>query len=798
MNTRNNFPLPSFLRETTEPVAQFVSRETPESNAPVAPVAPNTLGALKTTIFNVSRRGFLKTSALAASGTFVLGVFSGCSSDELPDLVERAAANGSFLDAPFQPSVYVGINSEGDVFVINPRAEMGQGVRSSVHVVIADELGADLDRVDQEQADGDTKYGNMNTDGSTSIRNLFDQWRTAGATAREMLIAAAATRWGVAASECSAHDHAVHHKGLVLSAGCGELAAEAAALSVPPEPSFRPRSEWKYIGTKVSGYDNQDIVTGTATFGLDVIVPGMLFASVEHPPTILGSVTSFDDTAARAVPGVVDVVELPTAKIPVHFKSLGGIAVIATNTWAAFKGREALNVTWQAGPNAGYSSDLYRLELEASAAAPGQAVVDEGDADAMISAAGETFEASYYVPMLAHAPMEVPNATAWYRDDGTVECWAPTQNAIAARQAVAQYLEMDEANVTVHVTLLGGAFGRKSKADFVVEAALISRAVGKPVKLTWKREDCTKFDYFHAPAAQTITTALRTDGIPTAWRHRSAFPSISSIFAPGVDRPSAGELGLGATTVSYNIPNIRVEACQANAHVRIGWLRSVCNIQHSFAVNAMTGELAHRAGRDQLEYFMDIIGPDRDMSARFGARGRYGEDLVKAPWVSQRLKHVLQVAADSAGYGTTKLADNEAIGLAAQYSFASYVAWAIRVRVDGDKYTILRADGAIDAGTIVNRDRVLSQMEGNLIFGVTLAKYGKITATNGAVDQGNFTDYQLARMNEIPEIHAHIVDSEMIPGGVGEPGLPPVAPAIANAILQVTGTPVRELPIKLG
>lgn len=748
-------------------------------------------------VANISRRSFLKTSGIAVGSTFVLGVFSGCSSDELPTLMERAEAAGDYADAAFQPNVWVGINPAGDVFVVNPRSEMGQGVRSSVHVVVADELGADLDRVYQEQAVGDPKYGDQNTDGSTSMRNLFDQWRTAGASAREMLIAAAASEWDVPASECTAHDHAVHHAGSGQSASFGALAPAAAQLEVPESPAFRPRSEWKYIGTEISGYDNRDIVTGKAEFGLDVKVPGMLHASVEHCPTIGGRLVSVNDEAARAVPGVVDVVEIPVAQVPVGFAALGGVAVVAENTWAAFKGREALEIEWDLGPNVSYNSDSYRTELEASASKAGQSVLDEGDVDAAFASAARTEKRAYYVPMLAHAPMEVPNATAWVKEDGSIECWVPTQNPQAVLGTLSAILGVDAEKITVHVTLLGGGFGRKSKADYAVEAALISRAVGAPVKLTWKREDCTKFDYFHAPAAQEIEAGFDASGKAVAWRHRSAFPSISSTFAPGVDRPSAGEMGLGATTVAWDIPNIRVEACQANAHVRIGWLRSVCNIQHSFAVNAFAGEMAHAEGRDQLEYFMDLLGASRTLG-RWGDRGAYGENLVDAPFDTARHRNVLQIAADSAGWGTTPMGDGEGMGVAVQYSFASYVAWVLHVKVENNQVRVLSAHGAIDAGTIVNRDRVHSQMEGNLIFGLTLAQYGEITATDGVVDQSNFSDYALLRMSETPPIHVHIVDSDKIPGGVGEPGLPPVAPALTNAILNATGTPVRELPVRLG
>ncbi len=777
---RGSVHLPSVLRDPAAREGSVVAGEASEA-----------------VVLNVSRRSFVKTGTLAGAGVLVLGVF-GCSRDEASDAVERAIATGDSDDAVFRPSVFVGINGEGDVFVVNSRAEMGQGVRSSVHVVIADELGADLGRVTQEQADGDPKYGDMNTDGSTTMRNFFDQWRTAGATAREMLIQAAAARWGVPAAECTAHDHAVHHVGSRRSAGFGELAAAAATLEAPADPPFRPREEWRYIGTAVAGYDNSDIVTGRARFGLDVRMPDLLYASVERPPTVLGRLVSFDDSAARAVPGVVDVVALPDAQAPVAFGALGGVAVVATNTWAAFKGREALVVQWELGPNAAHSTDSYRRTLEASASAAGEVALDEGDADAALSGATDVFEAAYWVPMQTQAPMEVPNATAWFKEDGTVECWAPTQNAISAREAVAGYLGLSQEEVTVHVTLLGGGFGRKGKADYIVEAALISRAVGAPVKNTWKREDCTRHSYFHAPSAQRITTAVGADGMPTAWRHRTAFPSISSIFALDVVRPQVFELGLGALTVPYDIANVRVEACEAQAHVRIGWMRSVGNIHHGFAVNAMAGELAQRAGRDQLEYFMELIGPDRDLSPRFGERGAYQEDLVRAPFDTARLKHVLRIAAQSAGYGNASLPANEAIGLAVHYSFGSYVAWAVRVRVEDGDWSVIRADGAIDAGTIVNRDRVLAQMEGNFIYGLTMARYGELTVTDGAVDQSNFFDYQFARLNETPEVSVEIVASTMIPGGVGEPGMPPVMPAISNGILQVTGRAVREVPIRVG
>lgn len=750
-----------------------------------------------TAVLKYSRRKFLRNSALFAGSAFVLGVFTGCRKEELPAVVEKALPTGTAGEAAFHPNVYIALNESGDVFVINPRSEMGQGVRSSVPPAIADEMEADLDRVHVIQADGDAQYGNQNTDGSTSMRNLFDQWRTAGATARVMLVSAAAANWGVPPEECEAENHEVHHRASGRTVGYGELASLAADQPVPEAPAFKPRAKWRYIGKEIRGTDNRDIVQGKAIYGLDVKVPGMLFASVEHCPTIAGRLVSYDATAALAVPGVRQVVEIPVAPMPTGFAPLGGLAVVADNTWAAFKGREKLVVEWDLGANAAYDSASYRAGLEASAAAPGIEARNVGDVEAAFASAATTLEAAYYVPMLAHAPMEVPNATAWVKDDGSCECWAPTQDPQTARATVAQFLDMDESNVTVHVTLLGGAFGRKSKADFVAEAAVISKAVGAPVKLTWKREDCIRFDYFHSPSAQYLKAGFDADGKAVSWLHRTAFPSIQSIFAPGVTHAMRAELNLGFLTVPYDIPNMLCENGAAEAHVRIGWMRSVSNIHHAFAVNAFAGEMAHAVGRDQLEYLFELLGPDRSLNHFFPESGPYGENLEKAPYHTGRLRGVLRRAAGEAGWGKVRLGPGEALGAAVHYSFGSYVAWVLRVAVEDGQVRVLRADGAIDCGTIVNVDRVRAQMEGNLVFGLTLTFNGDITVKNGSVEQSNFHDYPLLRINEVPETHVHLIESEMIPGGVGEPGLPPVAPALTNAILAATGKPVRELPIRL-
>ncbi len=762
------------------------------------PWAKNTVE--KPEVLNLSRRDFLKRSALLAGSTFVLGVWSSCETRKEPMVreVTKVPASGTFEEAGFQPNLLVGINDAGDVFIVCTRSEMGQGIRSSMPPVIADEMEADWDRVHVVQADGDPKYGNQNTDGSRSVRNHFDEWRQAGATARAMLLAAAAKMLDVPASECTAHNNFVEHSASQRKLGYGELAATAATLDVPADAPLKDRSEWRYIGKEVRGVDNYDIVTGKAIFGIDASVPGMLHATIERCPVIGGKALTYDEETATAVPGVEKVLRLDDAQLPPAFNALGGIAVIGTNTWATMKGREALNVKWDFGPNAGYNSTEYRAALENSATNPGKEIRAVGDIKTAMEKASQTHEATYFVPMQAHAPMEPPNALAWVKEDGSIEIWAPSQDPQAARNTVAAVMGVEVEQVTIHVTLLGGGFGRKSKPDYVVEAALISKAVGAPVKLTWTREDEIHFDYFHAPSAQHLKASLDETGKATGWLHRTTFPSISSTFAPNVTHASNGELGLGFTTVPYQIPNMLCENGAAKAFVRIGWLRSVCNIHHAFAVNAFAGELAHKAGRDQKDYLLELIGPPRNLNHLFeGERGAYGEDLNVHTYDTGRLRHVIEAVATSIDWGKD-LPDGHGLGIATHYSFVSYVAHAVHVSVIDGQLAIHDIHCAIDSGTYVNVDRVKAQMEGATIFGLTLALHGKITAKDGAIEQSNFHNFPLLRLNETPPITVHVVHRKQAPGGVGEPGVPPVAPALTNAILAATGKPVRELPIRLG
>ena len=739
----------------------------------------------------ISRREFMKRTGQAGGGlVFALTFASACTPRE------QAGAPATQELASVAPNVYVNIRNDGIVEIYCHRSEMGQGIRTSLPQVIADELEADWDKIKLIQAIGHEKYGDQNTDGSTSIRNHFDLLRNAGATARDMMIAAAASTWGVPAEECVARGHAVHHEASGQSAGYGELVDAASDLPQPETAEFKSAEDYRYIGKPMDTIDGMAFTTGGAVYATDMTLPGMLYASIERSPALGGTVTSLDDTAARAVAGVVDVIRLPDPSSPPVFNVLGGVAVLATNSWAAEKGRKALEIEWELGANAVYSSDSYKEQLIASASAPGNVVLNRGDADA---AAASVHEAIYYAPHLAQAPMEPPAAMAQMNEDGSCEVWACTQDPQTARGTVATTLGLEPAQVTVNVTLLGGGFGRKSKPDFIAEAAWLAREAGKPVKVQWTREDDIRQGYFHSVSAQYFRAGMDEDGATTTWLHRTSFPSIVSTFAPNIPGPQPNELGLGATDSPWNVPNLRIEACDAPAHLRIGWLRSVCNVFHAFGACGFVDELAHVKGRDPKEHLLEMIGPPRqvDPTADGAEYGNYGHDLAKHPVDTGRLAAVADKVAEMAGWGR-ELPEGHGLGIAVHRSFLSYVGTVAEVSVDADgKLEVHDLWMCIDAGLVVNPDRVHSQMEGAAIFGMSLTLHGEITAQNGAVVEGNFDSYPMARMSEVPhKIHTHIMESDALPGGVGEPGVPPVAPAIVNAYFAATGNRVRELPLR--
>lgn len=746
-----------------------------------------------------NRREFLK--GMLGAGALVLGV------SVFPERLLAAGSaepngnpSGAMEKAALQAGVYLAIDTDGTAYVIAHRSEMGNGVRTSLPRIVADELDADWNRVKVVQAIGSEKYGDQDTDGSHSVVSFFTPLREAGATARLMVVRAAAQRWNVPESECSTELHEVRHQPSGKKAGYGELVAAAAKLEVPKkeEVKLKPRSQWRYIGKPAPSYDLKDLCTGKGRYGQDARMDGMLYASVAHPPVLGSTIKKLDDAAALQVKGVRQTATIDTFKPPVLFQALGGVAVLADNTWSAMQGRKQLKIDWDTSSHGVFNSDPYKKELQEIARKPGKVVREVGNVDAAFANGGKVVEAEYYAPLLAHAPMEPPAALAVYRD-GKVEVWAPTQSPVGARDAIAAAVGAKKEDVTVNVTLLGGAFGRKSFPDFAVEAAVLSKKTGKPIKVVWSREDDIKFDTYHSVSAMYMKAALGEDGKPTAWLQRTVFPPIGSTFNASAVYSDADELGLGFSDLPYAIPNHRSENGPATAHVRIGWFRSVANIYHAFGIQSFTDELAHAAGKDPVEFALQLLGPDRIIPKSELPKdySNYGHDYSEYPIDTARFKRVVEMAAEKSGWANFKVGNSAGIGVALHRSFLTYVASVVQMHLDDAGHVhVDRVDSALDAGTVVNPDMVKNQFEGAAVMGTSIALYGAITATNGAIDQSNFNDYPVARMNNAPrEVHVHIVASEAPPGGIGEPGLPAFAPALCNAIFSATGKRMRELPL---
>jgi isoquinoline 1-oxidoreductase beta subunit len=473
------------------------------------------------------------------------------------------------------------------------------------------------------------------------------------------------------------------------------------------------------------------------------------------------------------------------------------VAVIGDNTWATFKGRKALKIEWGSSPHSVYNSGPYRKTLEETSRKPGKVVRNVGDVDAEFAksaqAGTKVVEAEYYTPHLAHVSMEPPVAVAEYRD-GKVLAWAPTQNPQAVQETTAALLGIKKEDVTCHVTLLGGGFGRKSKPDQVAEAAILSKQLGKPVKVVWSREDDVHFDFFHSVAAMYMKAAVRADGKPTAWLQRTVYPPIASTFDASAVYAD-DEMGLGWNNLPFDIPNQRAENGPADYHVRIGWLRSVANIYHSFAIHSFADELAHQANKNSVEYLLQLIGPDRIV--KLDLKGDEAEDDKTYPLDTARWRRVVEIAAHNSGWGKRTMGKGRGLGIAAHRSFLTYVATVVEVEVDAKgQVHIPNVWTAVDAGTVVSPDNIRNQFEGAAVFGTSLALFGEITATNGAIDQSNFNNYQITRMNRAPRrVDVEIVKSDAPPAGVGEPGVPPFAPALYNAVFAATGKRVRELPL---
>lgn len=726
----------------------------------------------------ISRRDFLKQSGALVAGTLLIA-YGGPLLKLGPHEAEaQALGTAHFGD-------FISIAPDGQVTLVCHRSEMGQHTRSAMTMLIAEELDIDWETVAIVQADGDPRYGDQNTDGSKSVRDNYLRLRTAGAAARAMLVQAAAQQWGVDPVHLRTRSGRVYHEASARSLGYGELVPAAAQLPLPQTPTLKASSDFTIIGTPKPSPDLDAILDGSAVYGQDVRLDGMLYASIERAPNVKAKVKRLDTTKALAVPGVVKVVRLERFGDPALTNE--AVAVVATNTWAALQGRKALAIEWEQ-PKLKGSSEL-RAELDAALRRPGKVFRNDGDVDRAKRSAARTLEAEYHTPYLVQAPMEPPACTARF-DGDRCEIWAPVQDPQRARKAVADFLRVPVERVTMHVTLLGGGFGRKSQPDFIVEAAGVARQLDRPVKVVWSREDEIRHGFYHAECKQSLSATLDAAGTITGWHHRSAFPSIVSLFAPGllspiVKGPDAFEMAMGASNLPYVIPNVRCEGATVDSEIRIGWLRSVCNMFHAFGVNSFLDEVAHATGRDPVAMRLDLLKgepiPEREQSQRY-------------PMDRRRLARVIEVTANEGGWGKPQ-PDGTGLGFAAHYSFLSYVAALVEVAVEDGAVVVKRVHCALDCGTVVNPDTVRAQMEGAVVFGLSAALNGEVTVANGQVEQSNFHDYPVLRLSETPEIHVHLIPSDAPPTGVGEPGVPPVIPALTNAIFAATGQRVRALPI---
>jgi len=702
----------------------------------------------------LDRREFLKKTA--AGGTaLVIGFYLPSKQNRLP-LLESLRMNA-----------WVRIASDNTVTLIIDKSEMGQGVVTSLAMLLAEELECDWKKVKTEFAPAAPEYFNplfglQGTGGSTSVRASWGPLTKAGAAAREMLVAAAAKQWYVDPSACHAENGAVVHTATNKRLSYGALVAEAAMHPVPPSPAPKDPKDYKYIGRPVKRLDTPDKVRGRAEFGIDVRLPKMQHAVVARCPVFGGQVKSFDATKAKAVRGVKQVVQIST-----------GVAVVADNTWSAMEGRRALQIAWDEGHNAANSSEAIRKLYFERAGQPGAIARKEGDVEAALAGAAKKVEAAYEVPFLAHATMEPMNCAADVRADGC-DIYAPTQFQTFNQNTGAKITGLKPEQVRVHTTYLGGGFGRRAEQDFVAEAVELSKAVGAPVQVTWSREDDMQHDFYRPAVYCKLVAGLDADGWPVAWKSRIVSPSIMSRFFPGSVKNGIDESSVeGQADSKYGIPNFLVEYVLTETGVPVGFWRSVGNSQNGYITECFVEELARAGGKDPLEFRRKL--------------------LANAP----RHRGVLELAAAKAGLGQP-LPAGRTRGIAVVASFGSYVAEVAEVSVNrgSGEVRVHRVVCAIDCGRHVNPDTIAAQMESAVVFGLTAALKGQITINKGRVEQSNFHDYEMLRLNEMPNVEVHIVPSSEAPSGVGEPGTPPIAPAVCNAIFAATGKPIRRLPIR--
>ena len=725
----------------------------------------------------ISRRKFMVRSTVAGAGLLVGLRFSG------PMLLSQESEKAK-KKSPVNPfDAYIHVKPDGKISLIVAKSEMGQGIKTGLAMILAEEADVDFNAVSVEQAETRPDiYEHMGTGGSGSTMENFMPLRRAGATVRELMITAAAQKWNVPKTECDAKKGLVRHTKSSRQTSYGELVEAASKLPLP-DPDKVPlknESEFELIGHATPRVDIPSKVNGSAGFGLDVRVPDMLFAVVARCPTFGGKPAHFEASKAKAVPGVRDVFEIPALGKDMY--TAGGIVVVADSTWAAMKGRDALQIEWDRGTAASESSASLRESLRAAASRPGKRIRNDGNVDEALPSSAKRVEAVYEFPHLAHATMEPMNITVHARDH-EAEVWAPTQSPDWVQRTVAKLLDLPPQKVIVHTTLLGGGFGRRYMADYPAEATQIAKVVGKPVQLVWSREDDMTHDFYRPAACHRMRGAVNQAGHPLLWSHTITSTSIGAFWgAP--DKLEESEVG-GAKQMPYAIPNVRLEYAAVPSSVPPLWWRSVEHSFNGFAVECFIDELAAAAGKDPVEFRRGLLVKPANWKPK-------DEDDPDP----SRLRGVLDIAAEKAGWGEP-LPKGKGRGIASYHSFGSYIAEAAEVTVSGKDFKIDRIVAAIDCGQVVNPESVRAQAESAIIYGLSAALKNEITIKDGAVEQSNFDGYDPIRIDEAPPIEVHLLKSKEDPGGMGEPALPPAAPAVANAIFAASGKRLRRLPFQL-
>jgi isoquinoline 1-oxidoreductase subunit beta len=726
-----------------------------------------------------NRREFLKTGAAGSAALVIAFHVPGTAYAADEDDQEEKPANP--LNA------WVRITRDNRVTLILGKSEMGQGAMTALPMILAEELYLDWKQVSVEQAPTDPKIYDHGTGGSGSVAGSWLPLRRAGAAAREMLITAAAKHWNVSRATCKAKDGGVLHGARKQFLTYGELVESAAKLPVPDFNTvpLKNSNDFTIVGHDRKRFEAGAKSTGTAKFGIDSRMPGMEYAVIARCPVFGGKVAKFDATKAKAVPGVRDVISIDAVGEGAF--TAGGVVVLANNSWAAMQGRRALNITWDEGANADESSESLRQHFVENAAKPGKIVRNEGDADSALSSAAKKVEAAYELPFAAHACMEPMNCTVHIRPDGA-EAWVPTQAPQWAQAVIAKVSGLPPEKVNVHTTLMGGGFGRRYQADFVMEAAQVAKATGKPVQVLWTREDDMQHDFYRPASYHKMQGAVDAQGKLAAWKHFQSSTSIAAVWDKnGKEKPEASEFATAAF-IPYETPNFRVEYALAHSGVPRAWWRSVEHSSSGFVVETFVDELAAAAGADPLKFRLQLIGDARKIPD-------FTNPKEGKPLDTARLKGVLQLAAEKAEWGKP-LPKGIARGIAGYYSFESYTAAVAEVSVEKGQVRVHRIVYAVDCGRPVNPAGVVAQVESAAVYALSAMMKDAITIERGRVQQANFNDYDMPRMNEVPKVEVHLVMSKEDPTGIGEPGLPVVAPAVGNAVFAATGKRLRRLPVR--